>query len=235
MGHELGRKGKYNIVSGLGRSGTSVMMLAMRQSGIPITGFRHSLYLPELSFGGKNVDIGISFPTDIARERNRNGFWEIPTLSVYEGLTNYYKDIGIEGDVIKVFAGVLAKSEPKLINKVIVMLREPRTMLSSMVQCREFVPEQITPFTEMLAHHLRAMKAFLEGNEKEFLVVRYEKLLEKPEKTMKAVCGFIGRGDYKYGARVIDKKLNRSAPLEAGDISQLEKIYESFNNLPSAI
>lgn len=232
MGQELERKkGKYNVVTGLGRSGTSVMMLILRQSGIPITGFRYSLNLPELSFGGKNVDIGITFPTDIAKERNKYGFWEIPSLTLYQGLTGYYEDIGIEGDMIKVFSGVLARSEPSLVNKAIVMLREPKAMLASMLQCREFIPENIKPFSEMLATRLLAMRNWLRTNKKEYIVVQYEKLIEEPEQIVKEVCQFIGKGDYKEGIKVVDKRLNRSIPRDdLGDISELEEVYESINN-----
>lgn len=225
-------KGKYNIVSGLGRSGTSTMMLCLRQAGIPITGFRWSYHFPDLTFNNRTLDFGLCFPNDRMKQTNKDGNWEILDMSIKTGITDYYKDIGFEGDVIKVFAGALHQSNPDLINKVIIMMRKPNIVLSSMINCGEFKAEQASEVSNIFADDISKCGIYLRKNYKEYMVVQYEELLEKPRATMMKVCEFLGRGDYEYGAKVINPKLNRSvARSDLGDISELEKIYNiAINN-----
>ncbi len=219
--------GKYNIATGLGRSGTSLMMLCLRQSGIPITGFRYYLHIPELTFDGKMIDAGMCFPNDRLKKINKDGIWEIFNLAVHTGLINHYKDVGFKGDAIKVFVGALIKSEPDLINKTIIMLRQPAVMFDSMIKAGEFNIHQAGEASYYLAEAVLNAIKFLKENDKEYKIVIYEKLLENPEETMKDVCQFIGRGEYQYGAKVIDKSLNRSiARNDLGDIRKLEEVYQ---------
>ena len=225
----MNNNGGYHLVSGTGRSGTSAMMLCLRQAGIPIIGFKFGVYLGELTYGGNRLDCSIC-PSDERKRINKNGFWEIMSLAIHEGLTDYYKDIGIEGDVIKVFTSVLPKSNPDLIDKTILMFREPKAVLTSMINADEFTKDNASQMSKRLARHTINSIRFLEDNNKEFKIVIFERLLEDPEKVMKEVCEFFDRGDYKLGAEVIDVKLNRSKNHinDLGDISELEKIYQKY-------
>ncbi len=219
----------YNLVVGTGRSGTSAMMLCLRQAGIPIIGFKFGVYLGELTLGGNRLDCSIC-PSDERKRINKNGFWEIMSIAIHEGLTDYYKDIGIKGDVIKVFTSVLPNSNPELIDKTILMFREPKATLTSMINADEFTKAHASQMSKRLARHTLNSIRFLEENNKEFKIVIFEQLLEDPEKVMKEVCEFFDRGDYKLGAEVIDVKLNRSKNHinDLGDISELEKIYQKY-------
>lgn len=218
----------YNIVSGTGRSGSSAMMLAIRQAGIPITGFKFVVYIEGLVYYGNKLNCSVCQIDDKMRTTNKNGFWEIPSLAIKDGLTDYYKEIGIKGDVIKIFTSVLPLSNPDLIDKTILMFREPKAVLTSMINAGEFLKESVSMMSSKLAWHTTNTIKFLKDNKKEFKVVIYEQLLGDPEKVIKSVCEFFGKGNYKLGAEMIDVKLNRSKVHinDLGDISELEKVYQ---------
>ena len=222
--------GKYNICSGSGRSGTSLMMLALRQAGVPITGFRYGIYLTNFTFHGNKLDFGVCFPSDEMQRANPNGVWEISSVAAKNGLTDYYKDIGFKGDVIKVVSRVLVRSNPNLIDKTIIMLREPKALLSSMINCGMFTRSEASNKSSEVAQEIIGGIQFLKENRKKFIIVSYEGFLEEPENTMKRVCEFMGRGDYKYGAKVPDKTLNHGkVPInDLGDISKLEEVYQTI-------
>lgn len=219
--------GKYNLVSGSKRSGTSLMMLALRQSGIPIVGFRYGIYLNEFTYSGNKLDIGLTLPSDEMKRANPNGVWEIPSIVAKTGITDYYKDIGIKGDAMKICSDFIIFSEPHLIDKTIMMMRDPKAVLSSMIRCNMFQREDASKVSLLIAKEITTAIQFLKENNKEFKVVSYEGFLKEPHYTMEDVCAFLGRGDYKYGADVVDRKLNHGEIEDLGDISELEKVCKS--------
>ena len=204
------------------------MMLCLRQSGIPVIGTPYYFHIPNLSLNDLPIDIGLYFPpSEQSRITNTNGYWEVVSLSINNGLTDRYKDIGFNGDLIKVFASVLTKSNPDLINKTIIMLREPRAMISSMITAGEFSEERASEASGVLAWYLKDAIGFLKKHKKDYMVVVGERMLKKPRAVMKKVCEFLGRGDYRYGAEMINKSLNRAVPRnDLGDISPLEEVYQ---------
>ena len=220
--------GKYLICSGIKRSGTSLMMLALRQSGIPIIGFRYGIYLQNFTYSGNKLDIGLCLPSDEMKRANPNGVWEIPSIVAKTGITNDYKNIGLKGDVIKICSDILIFSEPKLIDKTIIMVRKPKAVLSSMIRCGMFVKAEASKVSLKIAREIKTAIQFLEENNKEYITISYENFLRFPSHTMKRVCKFLGRGDYKYGAKVADKKLNHGTIEGLGDIKELEKVYNTM-------
>lgn len=100
-----------------------------------------------------------------------------------------------------------------------------------MIEAGEFPVANASQASSILAQHLRNAIEFLKENDKEYKVVQYEELLKDKYQVIKECCDFIGRGDYLYGVKIIDKKLNREvARNDLGDISELEKVVQLIIN-----
>jgi hypothetical protein len=208
---------KYNIVSGLRRSGTSLMMLALRQSGIPVIGLKYDLIDKER----------IEFiPSKEQKEGNPNGYWEMGDITTKTGITKDYSDIGMEEDLLKVMFECLPKSEPQMINKAIVISRNPDSVLKSILKNNKIkFPEM---FIADILFDILDSFSFLVYNNISFLNFIYEKILSSPEEEMKRACDFLGNGDYNKAVKTIDLNLNRSCgdKYEYEGMDLWREIYE---------
>jgi len=188
-----------NVVTGLRRSGTSLLMYALKEAGFDIV-------------GSKYEDVGPS-----TKEGNPNGYWEVKGVTSEGGLV---EDLG-KGEVVKVMFEALPLSKPELIDKTIVIFREPRCVLQSVMNYDVIFPD------------LYIVKACLDIidtleflQDKPHKIVFYEDIIKRPVSEMKAICKFLGKGDYKKAAKVVDKKLNRSEPT-MGDHRYMD-LWEKF-------
>ena len=204
----------YNIVTGLRRSGTSMIMLALKEMGMPIIGTKFD-----------NAQ-----SRKLQEEGNPNGYWEVDGVTDKDGLLTKHVNIGKRGDVIKVMSEVLFKSDPTLISKVLVVLRRPRNILSSWLKHNE---THVDLFLAQCVSDLVDTFGFLLKHKKEFEIVLYENILKNPKREIKKISEYFCIKDYKKGASVIDKKLNRSEAYNKKSqwIDFLEDIYtKSMNN-----
>jgi hypothetical protein len=136
--------------------------------------------------------------------------------------------MGMPGDVIKLTTECLYFSEPQWINKVVFVMRNPRNMLQSQLKAGIFKKEDFSKAVDKQIRDTARTLDWITSFEKDFITVIYEDFLKNPKKTMKRVCNFLGRGDYKLGAEVVDIKLNRSPQIEMeyDGLKQLEEFYE---------
>lgn len=220
---------QYGIVSGGERSGTSAMMLALKQSGIPIIGFKFPITIKRKD--GVTLDVGLWDGWDKAYNQihdNPLGFWEIASITA-KGLQKEHLRIGFDGDVAKVISSMLPVSDPSLVGKVVIMVRDPLRALPSRAKNLGFTSLDMFRLTALIRIHneLRAIE-WLAKHGKEFRIVIYEELLNRPKKIVKGICKFFGRGDYKYGAKMIDRKLNKTEPitLKAKEIDEAVDFYK---------
>lgn len=167
------------IVSGTRRSGTSMMMLCLKEAGFKITG---------KAMGDKG---------------NPKGYWEI-------GATTSGLKVEIDG-IVKVVSDAIYKSKPELIDKVIVMYRNPLKVIQSMLDIG--IVSNAKGLMEK--NNLDTTRTYEFIQHIPHITVYYEEMLEDPEKEMKKVCEFLGGGDYKKGAKVVDPKLNKTKEYEA--------------------
>ena len=63
-----------------------------------------------------------------------------------------------------------------------------------------------------------------------FYILLYEELLKNPLYQLKGCCKFLGRGDPKWGARAITKKLDRSKKLY-NKSPEMKKLMNFYTNL----
>lgn len=101
------------VVAGLRRSGTSMLMYALKESGLEIAGEKFDESNPE---------------------GNPNGYWEVKNVTKHTGLQDE-----LAGDVVKIMFEALPLSRPELIDKTIAIFREPNKVLSSV---KKYAPIQ---------------------------------------------------------------------------------------------
>lgn len=205
---------QFNVISGLRRSGTSLMMLCLRTGGVPILGQKFSVH--------------VNFNTPISKNElsgNPNGYWEMGGITCMTGLRKNHLLLGINGDVIKVVADCLYYSEPETINKIILMKRSPRYTMASLIKSETFKENQVEAYIEKATVDLTRTLDFIQHFKKEYIVVEYDNLLSYPEKELKRVHNFLGKGTPQ--PQIVDKKLKRTKPLEG--------FYEGLHNLENLV
>lgn len=227
---------KYNIITGWNRGGTSALMFALRQAGIPVIGFAYPSRIELTKEEDKNIKINVdsyslALPKDIMHN-NPNGFWEVPSICLEGGLSEQYEIIGMEGDLIKVPLDVLPMSSPKLVDKVVIILREPAKVIASQIKCKGVKKEKeyIKLASLGLMHNWFVSMDWIKKNKIKHHILYYENLLKHPYLTLGEVCDFLGRGNYESGAEVITKKLNRSKPVKSKS-----KEFKMIQNLYSKV
>jgi len=204
------------VVGGLRRSGTSMLMYALKQAGLEIAG--HEFMVDDLKHKTDKVSRELNEKRRITIEANPNGYWELPYITTSTGLEE-----PLEGDVVKVMFEALSCSDPELIDKILVIFRNPRKNLYSMMNNNQvdyvhiFILKQIVDIIDTLE--------YLQG--KPHKIVLYENILKRPNIEMTMICDFLGKGDWKKGANAIDKKLDRSKESKNYQYMDIwEKIYE---------
>lgn len=207
----------YNLVSGLRRSGTSLLMLCLRTGGVPILGQKFAVHT--------------NFNTPILENElkgNPNGYWEMGGITCLTGLRDNHLLLGMDKDVIKVVADCLYYSEPHTINKIIIMKRPPRYTLGSLIKSETFKENQLGAYIEKATVDLARTMDFIYNFEKPFIVIEYDKLLNDPEKYLKKAHDFIEKGTPQ--PQVIDKSLKRTLPLE-GEIEGMTRLEELIDTV----
>lgn len=199
---------KYKIVSGLRRSGTSMLMYALKCAGIPVIGFQFS-----------------STRDDYLKVRagNPNGYWETKDVTSGTGLVHDFEKMGIVGDLVKIMFEAFPNSNPHLIDKALIIFREPRNVLTSILKwnnidyLEEFIVMQVLDTIDTI-EYLKTFKV-------DYKFVFYEDIMSNPEQ-FKDICKFIG-GDYKKAMKVVDNKLDRSEPLKENprNLDKMEEVY----------
>ena len=221
---------KYDIVTGLARSGTSAMMGCLREAGIPLAGYRYPIVLAFNKDDKNPLCGGAEKPIDPNETRkNEKGFWEVSEV-IKSGL----KKDTYSGSAIKVPCAAFVRSNPRYMRKVIMMVRPPRAVMTSMLRdvrnanawgaqnvYREMALRQI--LTVKLIHKYRLP----------YEMIPYTELIEYPVDMLTCVCKALGRGDPKWGAKYIEKKYRRSnKKLDTTECMELELnewIYERLS------
>jgi len=218
-------KYQFNIVTGVMRSGTSAMMRALYYSRILIAGYKYPVLGQDKQ--GKPIECGSNVPLELeTQESNPTGFWEMP-LVTRDGLKKTSSYANWDGNTVKVVMPAIMNSDRELIGKAIVMIRNPKTCLSSMIKGwkeRDMQHDKdILPLDYILTN-LMGLK-YLKENQIPFIIVIYEKLIENPSSVLSRVAEFLGEGDYTEGAKAIEKRLNRSKEVDF-DVSEAEEFYD---------
>ena len=225
-------KTKYNLISGHKRGGTSALMLALRQCGIPVIGHKFPFGYKTLE-GKEDLTVGSYFPIENKTlNDNPTGYWEVPDLANYNGVNKKWDKVGLDGDLMKVPFDVLKKSDTEMIDKVIIIIRDPRKVFTSQMKAGMLKKERI-PVSALQTLFISANSiAWLQEKKIPFYIILYEELLKNPEYQLKGCCKFLERGDPKWGARAITKKLDRSKKLyhKSPEMKRLVKFYTELRD-----
>jgi hypothetical protein len=167
------RKEPVIVVSGLPRSGTSMMMKILSEGGVPIVTDAH-----------RRAD------TD-----NPNGYYELETVKqMPAGNIQWLANSG--GKAVKVISALLEYLPPTYSYKIIFMEREFREILASQRKMLEHRDEPSNgndaQVEEQFRKHLSAVKPWLARQPNmEVLTISYNSLMANPEPYCRRVLEFI--------------------------------------------
>jgi hypothetical protein len=181
------------IVSGLPRSGTSMMMKMLEAGGLPIL-------------------------TDNLREADANnpkGYYEFERVKeLPNGDYGWIPEAG--GKVVKIVTGLIMNLPSDARYKVIFMQRAMKEVLSSQKKMlgrlgREDDKVEDEKMKKIYQEHLKQVNAWIAKQPNiEVLYVNYNTMLDNPLESLQKVNEFLGGGmDVKVMAGVVDKELYR--------------------------
>ncbi len=180
------------IVSGLPRSGTSMLMKMLEAGGIEI-----------LTDNLRTAD-----------EDNPKGYYEFEAVKQLEEDQEWLPDA--QGKVVKIISQFLKQLPPRYEYKVIFMRRKMEEILASQKQMllRRGAPTDAVSdetIAELFQKHLTQIEAWLaEQSNFEVLYIHYSEALEKPAATAEQINEFLGRSlDTEKMNSVVDKSLHR--------------------------
>jgi hypothetical protein len=180
------------VVSGIPRSGTSLMMQMMAAGGMPV-----------LTDGQRSAD-----------DNNPRGYFELE--SVKSLARNQDVLAQAEGKVVKVISSLLPSLPKQFEYRVIFMSRPLEEVVSSQNRMLERLGKEVppTPTTAVIAafqEHLRKTRSWLSQQRNiAVLYVDYPAVVQAPEEQTAKICAFLGRElDRAAMIRQIERSLHR--------------------------
>lgn len=171
--HKDSKKQPVIIVSGLPRSGTSMMMRMLAEGGIPV--ITDELRRPDSD--------------------NPKGYFEFETVrQMVEGNVEWLANS--EGKAVKVISALLEYLPPNYSYKIIFLERDVHEILASqrkmLVNRNEKEMGDETEIEAQIQKHLSAMKPWLVRQPNiEVLYVNYNTLMQKPEPLCEQITDFL--------------------------------------------
>jgi len=186
-----------------------------------------------------------------ARDMNPNGYYEMD-FSVrgilysprHEKLLNEILE-DEKPRICKIVSQGLAASDPKYIDKIIYMSRDPRAVAKSQERLGRNSPMDpesaptsngkkvlIRDIAMFVSVTTRAAKWIINHSDIPVIVMNYNCLLDDPVNELLRLQEFMGEGDFSSANQFIDTSLRRSAPedIEGEEASYAMGLYEALNN-----
>jgi len=216
---------KVTIVSGEPRSGTSMMMQTLNILGLPVIGDEKPLATKIDKLATKEVELSEEEKERLEKRKNKAekmnplGFFEVPGI-VMKGLHGdevdefYGKIVKIIGSAIPermAPSGIITGTEKKIIDKIILCIRNPKHIALSQVDISSNIDVQIADigesedvvFTENRQiptplRYIRGMGVFIKWLDEnpdmkdKILVVDYEDMHSNPSQQIDKICDFLG-------------------------------------------
>lgn len=180
------------VVSGLPRSGTSMMMSMLEAGGIPV--LTDNLREPD--------------------EDNLKGYFEYEQVKQIEEDQSWLPQA--EGKVVKLISALLKHLTPDYQYKIIFMRRRIEEILASQKRMLErrgeptdTVPDDL--MAQLFDNHIQEVQAWMESQPNiDYIEVDYNKALENPEEEIKRVNVFLdGDLDESEMMKIIEPRLYR--------------------------
>ncbi|MFQ5640684.1 MAG: sulfotransferase domain-containing protein [bacterium] len=185
-------KETITIVSGLPRSGTSMMMKLLEAGGMEI-----------LTDNLRTAD-----------KDNPKGYYELEVVKELQNNKAWLKDA--QGKVVKVISQLLKELLPNYTYKIIFMRRNMQEILASQKQMliRRGEPTDTISderIAKMFQMHLVQVQTWLEKQSNmDVLFIHYNKILKKPSDYLEEINAFLGHSlDVARMAGAIDRSLHR--------------------------
>jgi hypothetical protein len=195
---DLLRRRKYGapvtIVSGLPRSGTSMMMKMLEAGGVPI-----------MTDAVRQADID-----------NPKGYFEYERVKHLEKETDKSYIREGRGKALKVISFLLKDLPDDCFYRVIFMRRHLDEVITSQNRMLDRRGEEVIDAGETMAeayrNHLAAVKIMVRTRPNfEMLELRYDEAVGNPQRTARAVCAFLGGAlDEAAMVGVVDAELYRN-------------------------
>ena len=183
------------------------------------------------------------------KNMNPNGFWEM--LYTVEGCHYRFQDSDRlekllteeKKSICKIVSQGLILSDPQYIDKIIYMVRHPRSVAKSQENLeRQFLfSEELAPqinnkkikihSPEMYINVTTSASMWLDKySDIDVIFVHFDDLISNPKETLLKIQDFLGEGDFEKAVSRINPKLKRSYPQEIiSDFwEDAEFIYENF-------
>jgi hypothetical protein len=193
-------------------------------------------------------------PEDADRyeDMNPNGFWEcqysVQGIKYNFGDREDLKAMEAgnlkEAKIVKVVSQGLMASDPKYLDKVVYMIRHPRSVAKSQERLKrgfdtKFPDGKVRNIFEGLQIHtpemyigvtVQASRWILGNPDVDIHFVHFEDLLADPEKVIKEIGEFLTVGDFSKALGVVEKKLNRSKHQDIDNNlwEDSEFVYDKF-------
>jgi len=186
------------VVSGIPRSGTSLMMQMMAAGGMPV-----------LTDGQRSADAN-----------NPRGYFELESVKSLS--RNQDVMAQADGKVVKVISSLLPSLPRQFEYRVIFMCRPLEEVISSQNRMLERLGKEVppTPTASVVAafeEHLKKIRSWLsQQSNLAVLYVEYAAVLETPEEQTRRICSFLGRDlDAAAMIRQIEHSLHREKSASA--------------------
>ena len=160
---------EITIVTGLPRSGTSLMMQILAKAGLEI-----------MSDGVRQKDVS-----------NPEGYYELEAVKGIVKNNAFLKDA--EGKVLKIVAPLPQFIDKGLHYKVVFMRREMEEVLRSQeVMLNKDQSAEREKFRTIYEMHLKKTYQFFEANGIPFVDIHYKSLIQNPEVELQKLIDFLG-------------------------------------------
>jgi hypothetical protein len=179
------------IVSGLPRSGTSLMMQMLDKGGIPI----------------------VTDHVRTADADNPRGYYELERVKALKRDASWLPEV--RGKAVKVISQLLYELPSNHRYRVIFMERDLDEVIPSQQKMLERLGRSTAPGPEIqrqFSQHLDRLRTWLEGQRYiDVLYVRYDDVMERPEEQAGRVAAFLGgRADPARMVQAVDSSLYRN-------------------------
>lgn len=180
------------------------------------------------------------------KDLNPTGFWECPFSVrgiVWEsGLRNIFK-LFTKDRCMKIVSSGLRHTEPRYVDKMIYLLRDPREVAKSqerlsrekyqdkegrIIDLGKIKDAKIHSPEMYIQSNLTAAQWFLDNPDVPKIIVRYEDLILRADDTLQKIGDFIGK-DMSAAKKHINPDLYRSKTTEEIPHPQFEDAYEIYN------
>lgn len=232
------------VVSGCPRSGTSLMMLLLKEAlgEDRVIGEKWPM---DKKHEDSHVDACANYlklkndpdykvNLEETKKMNPNGFWECSWT--VNGI-QWSDPAPLKENFVKIVSQGLSKTNPEYVDKLIMMVRHPWAVSKSQKDLKLPLPIHArnkdvgNVTTDMFVSVTIGVSDWILKYNPEILLVEFEELISSPKNTLKKVSDFLGEGDWESAEKVITPKLKRNYPIRPDERDCWDHALDIYNLL----